>query len=715
MKKAAEIRHWIWGIGMAVCLFQPQTARAQDQAALTPEGRWSEGECYTIEGNGSTGYYASGATLEIVDFTNPAQPVKLSSTLLPGAILGMDRQNNILYAVGGPGFLEVIDVQDPAKPVVLAHLDLPFSLDVEYADGYAYISSSVNGLTIVDVSVPTQPVVVSTMPTNSELYTIAVAGDYAYGGTYTGYTIVDIHSKTNPVVVNDISLGGLVRGAAARDTLLCLPALDLGLQIYSISHPAEPKLLSTYYPQEVAEDVIFHGEYVFLAGRYQGVYILDLADPSTPVAINHIDTRRAASLDASGSYLYVADTWSMSVLDISHAESAAVIANLPVADQINGLAVKGSNVCIAQNYFGMTVLDVSDIHHPVSASYFQESNEAHDVAIRDTLAYLASRGNGLMIISIADPVHPYLVRQLLLESPAIRIALDQEQAYVGMSNGGLAVIDISDPAIAYPLNVIYLDHAIFEVVAQDGFLFVCYGRNGMQLFNLAVPASPVPIAYYVSGNWITDIAIHGRYAYLSQGGQGLRILDLINPNAPEWVADLDLPDFASQIELIGGYAFLLTGSKGIYLADIHDPYAPKEVAHADFGSGLVDLAVSGHHLYAASTYDGLYIFAFDSLAVRVEEPETIPDRKPSWLQAVYPNPFDREITFDYVVEEAGLVSLTFCAMDGSCRILLMRDYQLPGSYRYTWTASPKDLVPGIYYVKATYGRKTQTIPMTWIR
>lgn len=705
----------LWFITWGVILSTVISVQGQDDPAIRLEGRWSEGECNAIAANGHLGYYGNGATLEIVNFNNPENPVSLSSTVLEGAIQGLARIGNTIFAVGGNGYLNCIDVTDPFHPFIIGYIDLPGSLDIELSGKYAYISAEHDGMIIVDISVPEQPIVISTTDTNVDVQSISISGDYAYAATDNGIVVLDISSKTAPTIIREISIGGLVRGLETKDTLLFVPALDLGLQIYSIKNPALPLWISTFYPIEAAEDVIFYNGYVFLAGRYNGVYILDVSDPASPVEIKRVSTRRAISLAASHQFIYVSDTWNMTVIDILDIPNAKVISMRDVADQINALAVNSSHIFIAQNYFGMTTLDAGDIQHPAVASYFHESNEANDVAIRDTFAFLASRGNGLLVIGIGTPANPYLVKTLTLESYALYITLYEDYAYVIMGNGGIAILNISNPANTTYIGNFYPSYDVYEMFASDGLLWVCMGLDGMEVFDIADPADPNQIGFYYSGAWIMDVVVRGPFAYLANGGHGMLVLDITNPSAPAYKANYDLPGFTNQIELMGNYACLTSRNKGIYFLDVTEPNTIEQATRYLFGTSIIGLVLNQDKIIVADQNDGIFIFTFDSLAVSVPASPNNENEKPVLVTKVSPNPFTNEVYIEYLISEPAEVSLTLSSVTGQAFEVLSNRHHQTGLYSFTWHTSGAGLVPGVYFLYARAGNQDQVVALIPIR
>ncbi len=60
--------------------------QAQDSLNCSLVGHWAQGPCYASAVRGDTAYFGNGCYLEIVDFTDPANPVELGEYTAPSVI-----------------------------------------------------------------------------------------------------------------------------------------------------------------------------------------------------------------------------------------------------------------------------------------------------------------------------------------------------------------------------------------------------------------------------------------------------------------------------------------------------------------------------------------------------------------------------------------------------------------------------------------------------
>jgi len=96
---------------------------------LTPllQGGWpahGRGTAYDVKVVGNRAYVALGAgRLLILDVSDPAGPVQLSSSDLSWAAYGVVVSGTVAYVAGSASGLEIFDVEDPARPVRLGTYD----------------------------------------------------------------------------------------------------------------------------------------------------------------------------------------------------------------------------------------------------------------------------------------------------------------------------------------------------------------------------------------------------------------------------------------------------------------------------------------------------------------------------------------------------------------------------------------------------------------
>ena len=229
-------------------------------------------------------YVANGTGgLKTLEFTTPYDGSVTERLLLPPQVeaSGFQAANCTKIRVhNGYGFVAVetgMFVVDLAGGRVVAHIPTPSPVsDIALYEGYAYLCAE--SLIVVDSRVPHQSRIVSTRHVPGTAYRLAVdavAPAYAY-----------------------------------------VAALEGGLHVFDMMHPANPRHISSYATQGNATGVAFAAERVYLLESGKGVVVLDVAEPNAPNlrAIYESD-RLPIDAEVSGDSLYLLDTESVHVVD----------------------------------------------------------------------------------------------------------------------------------------------------------------------------------------------------------------------------------------------------------------------------------------------------------------------------------------------------------------------------------------------------------------
>ncbi|MCP4250807.1 MAG: hypothetical protein GY778_27530, partial [bacterium] len=109
----------------------PAFAATGDAMNLMLASRWPDGPCYGVFWEGDIAYFGNGGSVEIVDFSDPGNPVTLAQVLVPGPVLGLDKTGDLLVVAAWTDGLRVINVSNPSSPWEVGHLDTPqYTYDV---------------------------------------------------------------------------------------------------------------------------------------------------------------------------------------------------------------------------------------------------------------------------------------------------------------------------------------------------------------------------------------------------------------------------------------------------------------------------------------------------------------------------------------------------------------------------------------------------------
>lgn len=260
--------------------------------------------------------------------------------------------------------LQILSLAEPEKPVEIGRLILEespkghiiFSITLS---GTVLIVSTLTELRLVDVSTPEKPALLSQMNFDFPMVWPVIIGDTAYCNTGTKYiSAVDISDARQPRDLGFVSEevdGGILEGSGS----FLYGLSKEGLHIYDGSSRPLQEIGFYADPTGIEEEVTAGmdteqrekleknrfmwvaaaGDYAYLACGFSGLRVIDVADPSQPREVAHLDINGTLDwLDISGSYAYVFNTSRELRIDKDAAEIIIVDISKPenpwIADSI---------------------------------------------------------------------------------------------------------------------------------------------------------------------------------------------------------------------------------------------------------------------------------------------------------------------------------------------------------------------------------------------
>jgi hypothetical protein len=395
-----------------------------------------------------------------------------------------------------------------------------------------------------------------------------------------------------------------------------------GLEIVDISDPAHPALAGTYAAGQCV-DVEVHGNYAYLAAWGDGLMVIDITSPTSPVFVGQWDApARAEGLTISGDYAYVAEGHlGLRVIDISTPSNPVVVATYDTPDWDNDVTVSGDYAFVAANSLGLRVFDISNPVSPSLVGSAGTSGNASCVEISGDYAYVGATHN-FTVIDISDPTNPIQVDN---EDSwfAEGIAITGDYAYVPREGNGFNVFDISDPTNVSQLTYFsryYEDGPITwnDVALAGEYVYLCSHDTLMDVLDIMDMFDPVLVASLDTPGKAWETAIAGDYAFVADGNSNeLQVIDISDPTSSFIETSFDsLTNEPLGIDIEGNYVYLAMGSAGLRTIDISDPTQPwlGDIYNTIGRSNDVD--VEGNYAYVADHNFGVQV-------INVSDPRNI--------------------------------------------------------------------------------------------
>ncbi|MFP2912464.1 LVIVD repeat-containing protein [Pyxidicoccus sp. 3LFB2] len=288
-----------------------------------------------------------------------------------------------------------------------------------------------------------------------------------------------------------------------------------GLFIFDVSNPSQPtKVLEAKPSNDVYNDVLVHGQTMYVATKSSGIAVFDLTDPKTPARIRSVPEKavEAVSLAVDGNYLYAASpapNAEVLIFDITKPTEPKVITRYfvegsePNAGELPlDVTAAGGKLYVSHWTYGMTVSDVTTPTKPKLLGRFAGATSRTTVVGTfgaRTVAFDAGEDWGAHL-SVLNVTVPELPEQMgaFRTRPEVSIrsmALSGTKLYVAYYQDGLRVLDVSVPGeprqVGYynswretdaGRGVTFFDGLNALRVPGDGYIYATETARGLLIF-----------------------------------------------------------------------------------------------------------------------------------------------------------------------------------------------------------------------------------------
>lgn len=335
------------------------------------------------------------------------------------------------------------------------------------------------------------------------------------------------------------------------------------------------ELVGQYATADRAFDVAVAGSYAYIADRSDGLYVIDVSNPSNPTRVGqYIMDGQAYRVAVCDNYAYIAASDGLYIFDISIPSNPTKVGQCITDSGAEGVAVAGNYAYLTAGYFGLYVIDISNPSNPTKVGHYNPPDFSEGyyegIFILGKYVYVASGYHGLDIFDVCIPSNPTKVGQYIAGSHAEDVAVSGGYAYVTTWNSGLCAIDVSDPS--NPTKIRQYDTVYtHDVVVSGNHAYVA--ADGLCVIDIT-QSPPVKIEKYQTPV-SCGVAVSGSYAYVADQEDGLYIFKIdTTPDTTPPVITINQPDeghiFTTDTITISGSA---SDESGIYSVIVNGQHA----------------------------------------------------------------------------------------------------------------------------------------------
>ena len=327
-----------------------------------------------------------------------------------------------------------------------------------------------------------------------------------------------------------------------------------------------------------------NGNHAYLTRSDEGMYIIDVSQPSTPTLVSFYNTiAHPIRLAIAENYAYVVDQLS----NLHILEPSATQKTLTKSDPINLIIYK----VVFKTWWQQTAWFMSRMEGLDYTSRCEQSwQPGRDSDItRQMLRMLLSLVTtltllkivGLRILDVSQPDTPTQVSLLDSIGSASRIALSGDFAYLIVDHN-LSIIDISNPFSPVGVKTYNIGYSIGMTVSGSYVYVLKFydlpkdgSWNEVDILDVSHANAPFWVGSYILSSTLVhkpmDIAISGNIAYIASGD--LVVIDVSTPDNLVKIGSYQAD--AEDVALAGNYACATTASGGVIIL----AYAPPHRIH----------------------------------------------------------------------------------------------------------------------------------------
>jgi hypothetical protein len=297
------------------------------------------GRSFRVAANNSVAAVVDDKGILVINVSNPAAPQLKSYTDFSSRGFNIAMKGNLVFAALSWGGLGIINISNPANPVVLYHYDPDqYVMSLYVKENYLYLgeSNGWDGIRVYNISNPSSITLLGShaiprtggSPPADIVGDMVVSGNYLYLADYeNGLRIFDVSNPASIIQVGDFNdsnsrtMGVDVSGNYAyvsevKDQSYWASTYGVGLRIIDVSDPAHPTLKGSTPGQDImggyesSAQVIVSGNYAYMSTGDEGVKMMDISNPASPVEVADYDKDDegvANGIALADGYVYLAN------------------------------------------------------------------------------------------------------------------------------------------------------------------------------------------------------------------------------------------------------------------------------------------------------------------------------------------------------------------------------------------------------------------------
>jgi len=708
-------------IAIAAFLLAPSQVLGQNISFINAAA--FSGAIQTIRIHDNRAFCTGHQSLEVFDISNPQALTLLGGYPLVSLNNDIELEGDYAYIAADNSGLLIFRITDfPIQEIYSSYASGGQAMDIQIVSNMVFIANGDSGLQIVDISNPLTPALLAECPTPSPVISVAVGHNFAFLATaFSDVYCIDISDPLDPQIAYTINTGWDIHKIAIKDDALYIlnyhyyDMMIYGrIDIFDISEPGVPGLLSQINSSCEYFDITFTGNYALSANSYEGLTIYDIENPAEPVLVvstgsgwyyDYISVAVSDSIAFIGSYDFII---TYNIADISEPILWAEY-NLPRGPEA---MCNAGNLIYVGYTTGCQILDAANPAQPITLGGLYDYlslNVIKDMCISGDYLYAACQLSvGLSIFDVSDSDSLYRVGYYLTGVMGCRTLCVRDSLIFigGCHSPSFRIVDVSEPAYPQMVGDCNIQSLDSDLEIQDNYAF-CQAHQGLHVVDFTDIENPEVIAVNNAIPYGKHLKVRDNYAYLASDSGRFGILDIADINNINLVGECAIPRGVRDLILVDEKVFLACA--GVQVIDISLPSQPHIIESWQSPSTAIAIAYNDGTIYLCQ---GNSLLLLNYRQSPIDDDHSLNPQTFSLSQNC-PNPFNASTVIKYELPQPSQVIIEIYDILGRKVSMLIDRHQPAGYHQAIWQAD--DFASGMYFYKLQVGEYTDTKKMLLIK
>ncbi|MHA2271357.1 MAG: LVIVD repeat-containing protein [Candidatus Hodarchaeales archaeon] len=297
--------------------------------------------------------------------------------------------------------------------------------------------------------------------------------------------------------IAEIHTGGRICDVYVNGDVLYALDRDLGLQIFNISNPAAPEILSRIYDvYTFAHGLWYANDLIFIADYEDKLEIVNVSNSVTPRIIgryretdNSVQRLGTTNLHGLGNLVFLASQGEgLEIIDVEDPANPVEIGNYYGGASINVVYAFNNLACIREMGGSFKILNISAPATSMEIYQCTDVNAGHNFVTRDNLLYVPDQEYGLRVYDIADPANAVKKGEKQIEDGCIKCAIEERgtrsYAFMAAEQAGVVILDVTNPQAIEEIGHYDDGGRSFSIFIQNDLVFVAELDAGLEILQI---------------------------------------------------------------------------------------------------------------------------------------------------------------------------------------------------------------------------------------